>query len=204
MPCWGPAWHCHTLVMQNCEENGRLQGKLRHGVLRDQPVSLEQTPGAVTTGDTVSMCPRPWGCQQGVSVIVCDCHCMCQRLGAPLGAWGWPVDLSSPSFPSCMNYFGDPWWWGQGCWDAPSSSDAFRSSFGGRCGSGMCLVQRRGLSQHRGFLAPLAHQYRGAEGSTEVECLYMEQLEALDLENELWFGCAGGVVWGQAQHPLKE
>lgn len=37
-----------------------------------------------------------------------------------------------------------------------------------------------------------------------MKCLHMEQLEALDLEKELWFGCAGGVVWGQAQHPLKE
>lgn len=67
-----------------------------------------------------------------------------------------------------------------------------------------CLVQEQGLSQRREFWAPLAHQHREAEDNTEMECLDMEQLEPLDLEKELWFGCAGGVVWGQAQHPLKE
>lgn len=67
-----------------------------------------------------------------------------------------------------------------------------------------CLVQEQGLSQHGGFWSPPAHQHRGAEGSTEVGCMDMEQLEALELEKELWFGCAGGVVWGQVQHPLKE
>lgn len=56
----------------------------------------------------------------------------------------------------------------------------------------------------QGILASPSHQHRGAEGSTEIEFLDMEQLECLDLEKELWFGCAGGVVWGQAQHPLKE
>lgn len=70
----------------------------------------------------------------------------------------------------------------------------------------MCsaLVQEQGVPQHREFWASLVHQHRGAEGSTGMECLDMEQLEPLDVEKELWFGCAGGVVWGQAQHPLKE
>lgn len=42
-----------------------------------------------------------------------------QRLEALLGAWIWPVDLLSPSFPSCtgvsVDYFGALWGWGQGC-----------------------------------------------------------------------------------------
>lgn len=61
------------------------------------------------------------------------------------------------------------------------------------------------LPRHRVFRALLAHQRWGAEkgcgggmhGALSGERLWL-------LEEELWFGRAGGVVRGQAQHPLKE